>query len=83
MSTRKNALPSICAGVLRTEHKDKGGMHALGEVGAKGGEADIAMAGNVSLNLNIFLPLLVQAFLKLWKFWFQMIFGGFNGTPFS
>lgn len=58
-------------------------MHALGEVGAMGAETDIAMSVGTSPNLNILLPMLVLAFLKLWKFWFQTIFGGFQGTPFS
>jgi hypothetical protein len=41
---------------------------------------NIAMAGGgggcIVLGLIIFLPFLVWGFIKLWKFWFQMIFGG-------
>ncbi|MDR2332593.1 MAG: hypothetical protein LBE61_03845 [Burkholderiaceae bacterium] len=41
---------------------------------------NIAMAGGggggIVLGLIIFLPILVWGFIKLWKFWFQMIFGG-------
>lgn len=40
-------------------------MHALGEVGAMGAETDIAMSVGTSPNLNILLPMLVLAFLKL------------------
>ena len=41
---------------------------------------NIAMAGGggggIVLGLIIFLPILVWGFIKLWKFWLQMIFGG-------
>lgn len=45
---------------------------------------NIAMAGGggggIVLGLIIFFPILVWGFIKLWKFWFQMIFGGSNRT---
>lgn len=41
---------------------------------------NIALAGGggggILLGLLIFLHILVWGFIKLWKFWFQMIFGG-------
>ena len=43
---------------------------------------NIAMAGSggggIIVGLLVFLPILVWGLVKLWKFWFQMIFGGFN-----
>ena len=32
--------------------------------------------GGIVLGLIIFLPVLVWAFIRIWKFWFRMIFGG-------
>ena len=37
--------------------------------------------GGIVLGLIIFLPILVWGFIKLWKFWFQMIFEGANRAP--
>lgn len=52
INARKDALPGICAAVPGTEHMEKGGTHALGEVGAMGAEADIAMSGGTSPELE-------------------------------
>src|SRR5256885_1591860 len=45
---------------------------------------NIAMAGGggggIVLGLIIFFPILVWGFIRLWKFWFQMIFRGSNRT---
>lgn len=44
---------------------------------------NVAMAGGggggLLLGVLIFLPLLIWAFIRIWKFWLRLIFGGLAG----
>ncbi|MEG0003601.1 zinc ribbon domain-containing protein [Comamonas sp.] len=40
------------------------------------GSAHAGGGGGAIIGLIIFLPLMIWAFIKIWSFWFRLIFGG-------